>query len=127
MSEDNNTKRKKPKKPLIVLKDTEEQNHEPIHELEDFSDIDPREIDRYKLAFRGTNDGLWDWDLRTNEVYFSPSWKSMLGFMENEIGSGKDEWFSRIHPEDTERIKKGIDVNLDELNGHYEDVYRMLH
>jgi PAS domain S-box-containing protein len=98
-----------------------------VHELEDFSAMDPREVDRYKLAFRGTNDGLWDWDLKTNEVYFSPSWKSMLGFLEDEIGSGKDEWFSRIHPEDIERIKKGIDTSLDERNGHYEDVYRMLH
>jgi two-component system response regulator AtoC len=128
MSEDNNTKRKRrPKKPIIVLNDTEEQDHEPRNDLEDFSDMDPREIDRYRLAFRGTNDGLWDWDLRTNEVYFSPSWKSMLGFMEDEIGSSREEWFSRIHPEDMERIKEGIDISLDEFNGHYEDVYRMLH
>ncbi|MFC1715980.1 sigma 54-interacting transcriptional regulator [Candidatus Poribacteria bacterium] len=127
MSEGNSTKPKGPKKPVIVPNDTEEQNNEPMHELEDFSDMDPREIDRYKLAFRGTNDGLWDWDLRTNEVYFSPSWKSMLGFLEDEIGSSKDEWFGRIHPEDMERIKLGVDISLDELNGHYEDVYRMLH
>jgi PAS domain S-box-containing protein len=127
MSKGNSAKRKKTKKTIIVLNDTEEQDHETMHELEDFIAMDAREVDRYKLAFRGTNDGLWDWDLRTNEVYFSPSWKSMLGFMENEIGSSRDEWFSRIHSEDIERVKQGIDISLDELNGHYEDVYRMLH
>ncbi len=128
MSEGNSTKRERGlKKPIIVLNNNVKQNQEPMHELKDFSAMDPREVDRYKLAFRGTNDGLWDWDLRTNEIYFSPSWKSMLGFMEDEIGSSKDEWFSRIHPEDIERVEEGIDISLDELNGHYEDVYRMLH
>ena len=44
---------------------------------------------RYALAAaRGTNDGLWDWDLRTGQMYFSPRWKEMLGFQENEVGDG---------------------------------------
>lgn len=57
-----NTKCKRgSKKPIIVLNDTKEQNHEPMHELEDLSAMDPREVDRYKLAFHGTNDGLCTW------------------------------------------------------------------
>ena len=54
--------------------------------------------ERYALAMRGANDGLWDWNLTTNEVYWSARWKTMLGYVEGEIGSSPEEWFSRVHP-----------------------------
>ncbi|MBV8885260.1 MAG: FHA domain-containing protein, partial [Chroococcidiopsidaceae cyanobacterium CP_BM_RX_35] len=54
--------------------------------------------ERYALAARGANDGLWDWNLKTKQIYFSPRWKSMLGYSEeNDIGNSMDEWSSRIH------------------------------
>src|ERR1022692_3659371 len=56
--------------------------------------------ERYALAARGANDGLWDWDLETQRVYFSPRWKAMLGYEEAEIGDGPEEWLSRVHKED---------------------------
>jgi len=54
---------------------------------------------------RGTNDGLWDWNLETNEIYFSTCWKSMLGLEGNEIADSPEEWFSRVHLEDITRVK----------------------
>lgn len=60
--------------------------------------------ERYRLAVCGAGVGLWDWDLRTGKVYYSPRWKAMFGCDEDEIGGGFDDWASRLHPEERERI-----------------------
>ncbi|MFQ5857718.1 MAG: EAL domain-containing protein [Anaerolineae bacterium] len=83
--------------------------------------------ERYALAARGANDGLWDWDLKTNEVYFSPRWKSMLGCEEDEIENSPDEWFNRLHPEDLEQVKVDISAHLEGVTSHFENEHRMLH
>jgi len=64
--------------------------------------------ERYALAVRGANDGLWDWDLEQGTVYYSPRWKQMLGFRDEEIGVAPAEWLGRIHPED----RPGFDAEL---------------
>src|SRR5690349_14283576 len=69
--------------------------------------------ERYALALQGSNDGLWDWDLTTNEVYRSERWKSMLGHDQSEIGIKPDEWFTRIHPEDLSRVKASLTAHLE--------------
>jgi len=56
--------------------------------------------ERWQLALRGNNDGIWDWDVRTNEVFFSSRWKEMLGFEDHEIANHLDEWSKRVHPDD---------------------------
>ena len=61
---------------------------------------------------RGANDGLWDWNLRTNLIYFSPRWKFMLGREEAEIGSSPEDWFRHVHPEDIEPLKEAIALHL---------------
>ncbi|HEX2122756.1 MAG TPA: EAL domain-containing protein, partial [Thermoanaerobaculia bacterium] len=81
--------------------------------------------ERYALSARGANDGLWVWDLRENEVYYSPRWKTMLGHDEHEIGRSPDEWFSRVHPDDAEILRSAIDVHLRGLAPHFEHEYRM--
>ena len=63
--------------------------------------------ERFALAVEGTDAGIWDWDLRTDDVYFSPRWKSMLGYAEDEIRHDFAEWESRLHPEDRERASEG--------------------
>ena len=83
--------------------------------------------ERYALAARGANDGLWDWDLKTNEVYFSPRWKSMLGYEESEIGDSLDEWFGRVHPEELDRVNMELSAHLEGLTRHFEKEHRMLH
>jgi len=58
---------------------------------------------RWHFALEGAGEGLWDWNNRTNTVFFSTQWKAMLGYREDEIGNALDEWDSRIHPDDRER------------------------
>jgi PAS domain S-box-containing protein len=59
--------------------------------------------ERLDLALKGTTDGIWDWDLVTGQMYFSPRWKEMLGYADNEIGDRFKEWETRLHPEDRDR------------------------
>jgi PAS domain-containing protein len=69
--------------------------------------------ERYALAVQGSNDGLWDWDLRKNEVYYSERWKSILGYEQHEIGTSPEEWFSRIHPEDVAAVKSTVSAHME--------------
>jgi len=82
--------------------------------------------ERYALAARGANDGLWDWDLKTNEIYFSSRWKSMQGFQDDEIGDRLQEWFHRVHPDDINKLKKDISDHLNGGTPHFENEHRLL-
>ncbi|HEV8580424.1 MAG TPA: EAL domain-containing protein [Thermoanaerobaculia bacterium] len=83
--------------------------------------------ERYSLAARGANDGLWDWDLRRDEIYFSPRWKGILGFTEAEISNRPDEWLGRVHPEDLERLRADLAAHLQGLTLHFENEHRLIH
>lgn len=83
--------------------------------------------ERYALAARGANDGLWDWNLLTNTVYFSPRWKGMLGYQESEIGNSPEEWLGRIHDADRERVMEEIAAHQNQATPHFESEHRMLH
>ncbi len=82
--------------------------------------------ERYALAVRGANDGLWDWNLRDNTMYFSPRWKMMLGW-ESEIGNGPEEWFDRIIIADRDRVKNEIADHQNGLTPHFETESRLQH
>src|ERR1700726_3610537 len=83
--------------------------------------------ERYALAARGANDGLWDWNLLTNVMYFSPRWKSMLGFHEDEIGDKLEDWLDRIHDSDRERVKDELSAHQQGLTPHFESEQRVVH
>ena len=83
--------------------------------------------ERYALAARGANDGLWDWNMATNVLYFSPRWKAMLGYREDEIGDRIEEWIGRLHEADRERVKEDIAAHQQGLTPHFESEHRVLH
>lgn len=55
---------------------------------------------RWKFAIEGAGDGLWDWDIKTNRVFYSLKWKRQLGYNDDDISDSVNEWETRIHPED---------------------------
>jgi len=83
--------------------------------------------ERYALAVRGANDGVWDWDLESSLIYFSPRWKSILGHHEDEVGESPDEWLGRVHPDDLDRVKAGIAAHCEGRSPHFEDEHRVRH
>ncbi|MEB3337329.1 MAG: EAL domain-containing protein [Leptolyngbyaceae bacterium] len=82
--------------------------------------------ERYALAAQGANDGLWDWNLKTQAVYFSERWKSLLGLQDEEMET-IDHWFQRVHPEDIEGLWITLADHLEGLTPHFEFEFRMLH
>jgi diguanylate cyclase (GGDEF)-like protein/PAS domain S-box-containing protein len=83
--------------------------------------------ERYALAARGANDGLWDWKLTTNEIYFSPRWTHMLGYREGEIPPDPEEWFIRIHPSDAARVRSALESHCLSRTPEFACEYRMRH
>lgn len=83
--------------------------------------------ERYAAAARGANDGLWDWHLRSNRVYFSPRWKSMIGYAEHEIHDRCEEWLDRIHPDDCDRLRQELSLHLKGDTAHFQSEFRLRH
>jgi diguanylate cyclase (GGDEF)-like protein/PAS domain S-box-containing protein len=81
--------------------------------------------ERYALAVAGVNDGLWDWDLTQDQVYFSPRWKEMLGHPEADVGASPQEWFDRVHPADLPNLRADIEAHLDGRTARFQNEHRM--
>jgi len=80
---------------------------------------------RYALAVAGANDGIWDWNMRDSEVYFSPRWKAILGYAEHEIADRIDEWFDRVDQRDREKFDEAMSQHLEGRTGLFESEYRI--
>ena len=63
---------------------------------------------RFSLAMQGANDGLFDWDLSDNSIYFSRRWKEMLGYSDTEIKNEFDSWVMLLHPDDADKAKQKV-------------------
>lgn len=84
--------------------------------------------ERYALALAGANDGLWDWDIRSDTMYYSARWKAMLGIKEDDkVLPSPEEWFGRIHPDDLQHVKDKLESHLSEGTHHFESEHRILH
>ncbi len=92
------------------------------------TEADLKEIQaRYELVAEGANGGIWDWNLQTNQAYYSSRWKAALGYESDEISTQYEEWFKRIHPEDRDRTLAAIDAHVQGLTPIFELTHRVLH
>ncbi len=81
--------------------------------------------ERWQLALRGNNDGIWDWNVQTNAVFFSPRWKEMLGFAPEEIADSLEEWAKRVHPDDLGWVTQAIQDHFDRKTPYYITEHRV--
>lgn len=81
---------------------------------------------RWQFSVDGSNLGLWDWDLKTNKVFYSKQWKEMLGYKENEVSDALEDWEKRVHLDDLEIAKQVLQRYLDGETESYSSEHRML-
>lgn len=107
----------KPLKVIGVLQDITErkQAEEALRQSEE----------RWQFALEGPGDGVWDWDLTNNKIYFSQNWKAMLGYAPEEIGDTLDEWETRLHPDDRESTIAALNQYFEGKTPAYTSEHRL--
>jgi len=83
--------------------------------------------ERMELALLGSNDGVWDWNILENTVYFSPRWKEMIGYSDEELPNEVSSWNDRIHPDDREDAWRDVYKNVNGETEYYENIHRLKH
>ena len=81
--------------------------------------------ERWQAVINATNQGIWDWDIQTNQVFFSSVWKSMLGYADDDIGNQFSEWSLRLHPDDREAAYASLQQHLAGKTPFYQSTHRM--
>ena len=80
---------------------------------------------RWQFALEGSGDGVWDWNVCTDQVFFSAQWKRMLGYEANEIEETWKEWGAHVHPDDRERVKQAINDHFRRESPVYVSEHRV--
>lgn len=82
--------------------------------------------ERYELASRSSNDGMWDWSTDGDDVYFSERWAELVGAEPTHLSGTPDDWFRRVHPDDVAALRAAIDAYLAAPVGVFEHEHRLL-
>jgi len=83
--------------------------------------------ERYSLAAAATNDGLYDWDLRTDRIWFAQRWKALLGLEDTPVGDSPENWLDRVHPEDLIWLQATLDAQASAGGRPFQIEYRIRH
>lgn len=78
-------------------------------------------------ALQASNTGLWDWDLRTDYVFYSPEWKAQIGYLPDELPNQLATWESLLHPDDRAPALEKVQSFLKSSQQHYENEFRLRH
>jgi len=80
--------------------------------------------ERFTLAVKGSNDGIWDWDIQTGEVYYCPRFKALLGYKTDEMAHTFASFENSLHPDDHDRVIEAVRLHLKE-DAPYDVEYRL--
>ncbi|WP_288067574.1 PAS domain S-box protein [Methanolobus sp.] len=86
-----------------------------------------KSYERFQVAVDGSQDGIWDWDLYTNEIYFSPKWKAMIGYEDHEISNDFSIFIRMIHPDDKQKLMNHLGKYLKDEISDYNLEFRIHH
>jgi len=111
--------------PLVNISNEEVKEQSEIIEARHKLNYEVKE--RMELAFEATNEGIWDWNILENSVYFSPRWKEMLGYHDEELPNEVASWADRLHPDDADRVWEDIYENVNGETKYYENIHRLKH
>ena len=94
--------------------------HQDITAQKDSEEALRRSEERLQQVIAATNDGIWDWNVQTNETYLSPRWKEIFGYRDEELENTVSTFFDMIHPDHRDAVKRAVE-------GHFErqDPYRL--
>ncbi|WP_415397948.1 PAS domain S-box protein [Sulfurimonas sp. CS5] len=97
-----------------------------LYNLENEKSLIKKE-ERYRRVIEATNDGLWDWNLVTSDVYYSPRWKSMLGYSDDELENSLEAWNKLVHPDDIKQVMIDIESSRENKTKQYKNIHRLKH
>ena len=86
-----------------------------------------RHDDRLSLAAAGANDGLWEWDLRSQAFYVSSRWKQLIGMADSAAVVRPDDWLGRVHPDDVAGLREALNAHLTGATDHFQHEHRIRH
>jgi len=99
-----------------------------IRDRQQIQDILQESEERYQLTLESVNDGIWDWRVQPNTMYFSPQWKAMLGYQDSEIPNGPSSWNTLVHPNDLPLVTNSVAAYMKSgSNESYSWEFRMQH
>ena len=83
--------------------------------------------ERYALVIDASEQGIWDWNIATNEVFFSKQWKKQIGYEDHEIRNSFNSWIEHLHPEERKACQNAVQSYLDKPVEHFCLEFRFRH
>lgn len=112
-------------KTFIQLQRTDEKLKKSAVERKNLEKLHLKIEESKAIAIEENQDGVWDWNIKTNEIFYSPQWKKMLGYKDDEIFHKIDEWLNRIHPKDINKVSAAVQEHLAKKSPSYRIEYRI--
>jgi PAS domain S-box-containing protein len=81
--------------------------------------------ERFRLVAEATNEGIWDWDIRADQVWRNEGYYKLFGYQPGQTNANLESWEQRLHPEDAARVRRGVEEALHGNKGNWADEYRI--